>query len=394
MLKKRWVAVVITLVVIGLAICFGLMKAQSGSDLPAEGSGALDTALDTSSYTRFLYDQADLLSPSAEETILLYNANWDDRYNSVVAVVTLESVGTSSLEDAAYDQGADMGLGEGDAVLLIAVAEDSYYVAPGTDFATILTNQAVDELESRLNSAPNYESAVLSFFSGMDTIYQANFGLGNQEVPQGGGYVFFSGYRWLVSLIALLLVLFVILSAIDSARYNAYRRMYYGVPNPPVVFRPIFFWHGPGYGWYQRRWRRPPPPRTPSRRSLLRLRRRGEPGAPGRRHLRGPSLRRRQARRLWRLLWGLPGRGLRRGPERRLRGRPVRRFRRRQPRRRLRRPAVTPGYANRINMAVPPGRPCFLPSTSFLHICLVCCVLERRGSPCLMSSWWWRTSPA
>ena len=75
MLKKRWVAVVITLVVIGLAICFGLMKAQSGSDLPAEGSGALDTALDTSSYTRFLYDQADLLSPSAEETILLYNAN-------------------------------------------------------------------------------------------------------------------------------------------------------------------------------------------------------------------------------------------------------------------------------------------------------------------------------
>lgn len=280
MLKKRWVAVVITLVVIGLAICFGLMKAQSGSDLPAEGSGALDTALDTSSYTRFLYDQADLLSPSAEETILLYNANWDDRYNSVVAVVTLESVGTSSLEDAAYDQGADMGLGEGDAVLLIAVAEDSYYVAPGTDFATILTNQAVDELESRLNSAPNYESAVLSFFSGMDTIYQANFGLGNQEVPQGGGYVFFSGYRWLVSLIALLMVLFVILSAIDSARYNAYRRMYYGVPNPPVVFRPIFFWHGPGYGWYQRRWRRPPPPPPRGPRG---------PGGPGGPRPGGPS---------------------------------------------------------------------------------------------------------
>ena len=263
MLKKRWVAVVITLVVIGLAICFGLMKAQSGSDLPAEGSGALDTALDTSSYTRFLYDQADLLSPSAEETILLYNANWDDRYNSVVAVVTLESVGTSSLEDAAYDQGADMGLGEGDAVLLIAVAEDSYYVAPGNDFATILTNQAVDDLESRLNSASDYEGAVLSFFAGMDAVYQANFGLGNDEVPQsgGGGYVpFFVRFRWAVALVFLLIVLFVLLSAIDSARYNAYRRRYYGVPDPPVVFRPIFFWHGPRYGWYQRRWRRPPPP--------------------------------------------------------------------------------------------------------------------------------------
>ena len=261
MLKKRWVAVVIVLVVIGLAICIGLMKAQSGPTQSDGTSGDLDTAVDTSSYTRFLYDQADLLSPSAEETILLYNANWDDRYNSVVAVVTLESAGGSSLEDAAYDQGADMGLGEGDAVLLIAKAEDSYYVAPGTDFATILTNQAVDDLESRLNSASDYEGAVLSFFAGMDAVYQANFGLGNQEVPRGGGgYVLFSGYRWAISLVALLLVLFVVLSAIDSARYNAYRRRYYGVPDPPVVFRPIFFWHGPRYGWYQRRWRRPPPP--------------------------------------------------------------------------------------------------------------------------------------
>ena len=49
-----------------------------------------------------------------------------------------------------------MGLGEGDAVLLIAVAEDSYYVAPGNDFATILTNQAVDDLESRFSSASGY----------------------------------------------------------------------------------------------------------------------------------------------------------------------------------------------------------------------------------------------
>ena len=139
-LKKRWVAVVITVIVIALAICFGLMKAGSGrgEDLPAQGAG-LDTSLDTGYYTRFLYDQADLLSPQAEETILLYDANWDHRYNSVVAVVTLESAGGASLEDAAYDQGAGMGLGEGDAVLLIAAAEDSYYVAPGNDFATILT---------------------------------------------------------------------------------------------------------------------------------------------------------------------------------------------------------------------------------------------------------------
>lgn len=50
---------------------------------------------------------------------------------------------------------------------------------------------------------------------------------------------------------------------IDSARYTAYRQRYYGVVNPPYVFRPILFWHGPSYGWYRRRWRQPPPPPPP-----------------------------------------------------------------------------------------------------------------------------------
>ncbi len=72
-------------------------------------------------------------------------------------------------------------------------------MAPGSEFATILTDQAVDELESRLSSASgNYDAAVLSFFSAMEPVYQANFGLGNAGVPQGGGYVPFAGLRWLV----------------------------------------------------------------------------------------------------------------------------------------------------------------------------------------------------
>ena len=262
MLKKRWVAVVILLLVIALSICIGLMKAPVGADQPAVDSAqSLDTGLDTQSYTRFLYDKADLLSAQAEETICLYNANWDYRYNSVVAVVTVESTDGASLEDAAYDQGADMGLGEGDAVLLISVADNNYYLAAGNDFSTILTNQAVDDLQGRLESGSDYQSGILSFYAGMDQVYQANFGLGN-AAQQGGGdyYVSYGGYSWIFSLVVLLLVLYLILSAIDSARYSAYRRMYYGVPNPPVVFRPIFFWHGPRYGWYQRRWHRPPPP--------------------------------------------------------------------------------------------------------------------------------------
>ena len=91
MLKKRWVAVVILLLVIALSICIGLMKAPTGTGQPAvDQAQSLDTGLDTQSYTRFLYDKADLLSAQAEETICLYNANWDYRYNSVVDIQTLQ----------------------------------------------------------------------------------------------------------------------------------------------------------------------------------------------------------------------------------------------------------------------------------------------------------------
>lgn len=64
-------------------------------------------------------------------------------------------------------------------------------------------------------------------------------------------------------LVILLAIVLVAATLIDSARYTAYRQRYYGVVNPPYVFRPILFWHGPSYGWYRRRWRQPPPPPPP-----------------------------------------------------------------------------------------------------------------------------------
>lgn len=62
-----------------------------------------------------------------------------------------------------------------------------------------------------------------------------------------------------ISLLVLLVAALMVLSAIDRARYNSYRARFYGVASPPYVFRPILFWHGPGYGWYRRHWHRPPP---------------------------------------------------------------------------------------------------------------------------------------
>ena len=66
-----------------------------------------------------------------------------------------------------------------------------------------------------------------------------------------------ASHKFLVPVVVIVLI---VATIADQYRYNDYRRRYYGVPNPPVTFRPILFWHGPRWGWYRRRWYAPPPP--------------------------------------------------------------------------------------------------------------------------------------
>lgn len=262
--QKTWVAWLLTAVMIAAAVGIGLSKNyERVPDTPAPGPGTgLDTTLSTSGYSKYIWDNAGILSAATEKKISLYNANWDFRYNSVVAIVTTDS--TSNLEDFAWDQGVDMGLGEGDAVLAISARDEDWFVAPGDDFSTILTNKAVQTLEKALSGDLNDET-ILVFYEQLNQIYLDNFGLGNAQTGGDYYYTHDSGdtAAGVVMLVFVLIALVVIISAIDRTRYNTYRARYYGVASPPVMFRPIFFWHGPGTGWYRRHWRQPPPPPPP-----------------------------------------------------------------------------------------------------------------------------------
>ena len=263
-LQKTWVAWLLTIVMIAAAIGIGQTKGGGsvGTPIP-EPSAGLDTTLSTQSVQKFLWDDAGILSAATEKQINLYNANWDYRYNSVVAIVTTNNPG-SSLEDFAWEQGVDMGLGEGDAVIAISARDEDYYVAPGDDFSTILTNKVVSELEDILSGGLN-DKTVLAFYEALNEVYQANFGLGNGET----GYYEQPGISYagrgssaagIMLLVVIVIAIVLVVNAIDRMRYNTYRQRYYGVLNPPVIFRPIFFWHGPGSAWYRRNWRQPPPP--------------------------------------------------------------------------------------------------------------------------------------
>ena len=261
--KKSYAAGwVILLLAIAAAMILGQLRKPPKGVTQTPGTG-LDTKLDTTYYEQFIYDKADVLDSDTEDLLALYNANWDYRYNSMVAFFSVEELpaGAVDAEDYAYALSEDYSLGNGDALLLVVEDADEFQFVWGSDFDGIMNGKALDSLGEAM-STKDWDHDVSAFYSALNTIYQDNFGLGNAGMAEPDYGSYHSG-AWILYLVLFLVILFAVLSAIDRSRYNAYRAQYYGVVNPPVVFRPIFFWHGPRYGWYTRHWHRPPPPPPP-----------------------------------------------------------------------------------------------------------------------------------
>lgn len=258
-LKKRWVAVLLAILMIAAAVAIGRWK--SGPVQPPHSATAeLDTTLATQAYETWIWDEAEVLSDRTEQWICTYNANWDSRYSSLVAIAAVEQV-EGDLADYAYDLGNEIGLGENDAILVMDIGNRDVWLATGTRFADLLdSGQVTNLLDDYLYDdfmARDYDNGVLSLYAALNEVYVAAYGA-EQSAPQ-------VRVNWAVTNVAVwavivLVLLLVVCSFIDNVRYAAYHRRYYGMGTPPVVFRPILFWHGPGYGWYRRRWNRPPPP--------------------------------------------------------------------------------------------------------------------------------------
>lgn len=253
--QNRAVAIVIALAMAAGGVFLG-SNHSTAPEAPTTGNYALDTSLSTAAYeSRWIRDDAGVLSPSEERQIALYQANWDDRYQSCVGVVTMKTV-NGDLEDAAYTLGEAADLGSSDALLLLETSTGSAFLAPGPDFADYILGDS--QISSYLNrylyedvQKGSYGDGVLKLFNAVNERYVD--ALAAQESHSSGG----SAASAIFLLVVLLVVVLLVCSAIDKARYNLYRERYYGVVNPPYTYRPLLFWHGPGFGWYRRNWTRP-----------------------------------------------------------------------------------------------------------------------------------------
>ena len=317
-LKEPQVAVILMFAFILAAIGIGQMRHQPSSGIKP-GQGTTQT-VDITVYYKWIWDDANVLSDATEHKICQYNEDWDYRYNSVVGVVTTNSAG--DLEEFAWGQGIDMGMGEGDALLAISVKDNDWFVAPGEDFSTILTNRAVSELEAILSGDLN-DKTVLAFYAQLDKIYKENFGMGNAQSNTGYEHTPYNPPRQssqagtVVAVITLLLVVIVVINIIDRTRYNSYRRQYYGVVDPPYPVRvgqaslapassSAASWPSRPWIWrWSPAWRAPAWRRSFSaqRRQLQRIWRHGQQRPPWWRYIWWPALWQQPFGRVWRQLW-------------------------------------------------------------------------------------------
>ena len=253
-LKKQGVAWAIAIIMILAAIGIGL--ARGGSSPSASAPTGLDTSLSTGAYEKWVGDPNYVLSDAEYEQICLYNANWDYRYGSIIVVELLEDIPAQGLVDYVYDRAYEFELGSYDGYLAIVPDEMEAYLAVGDGYP--LTDSQITVYMNQYLYDPvmsgDVGGGVLALFAAINDYYVEHYEAGDVYYVDDGVFAAIFG------LIVLVVIVFAILSAIDQARYTAYRTRYYGVVNPPYLYRPILFWHAPGSRWYRRHWHRPPPP--------------------------------------------------------------------------------------------------------------------------------------
>lgn len=238
--QKRGFGVVVLAAAIALASVWGLTRPV---DPTPEGGKTLDTSLPTAAMEAYILDEAKLLSDRTEQSLAIYNANWDEDYRAIISVVSVAS--SADLEETAWDYAERLQLGEDDAILVLAKQEQTYYLlASGGfyDFFSDLPASFVDSCMAGDVKGRDYDAAVLNLFA------ETHVELSERYADSGDG----ANFALFLFLILVLVVVWVI---VDKIRYDRYRRRYLapGMGTPTVTYYPVF-WGRP---------RRPRPPRPP-----------------------------------------------------------------------------------------------------------------------------------
>ena len=255
--KKRGVALAVLVVAIVGAVFIG--QSRKAGFIAKE-----PTALADVKYQSWICDEAGLLSETTKQTILDYNASWDQKYYAIVAVASIDHLTGWDGQTYAAKLGEAWGLGRNDMILLL-VKDGDWQVYCGDDVGYAMTDTQQSKLRQAIETtyySGDFDGAVTAFFRQADVFYaQARLDSGDSY---GGGWdapsapaAAQSGGTSLGAVLMLIICIFVVWMVLDGLRYSRYRRRYI-VGAPVNVVRPVYypiFWG--------RQYAPPRPPRGP-----------------------------------------------------------------------------------------------------------------------------------
>lgn len=247
--QKRGFGIAVLIAAIVLSSVWGLTRPVTPT--PSDGV-ELDTSLSTAAMEKYIVDEAGLLSSRTEQSLAVYNANWDDQLHAIIAVVAVDS--SADPEQTAWDYAENLQLGTDDAILVLAKRQQNYYLLASGGFYDFFDSQPssfVDTCMADDVQDKDYDAAVLSLFA------ETHAALSETYLAESTG----SSGSAMGAFILLLIVLLILWVIVDRIRYNRYRRRSRTIG----VARPYFpvFWGRPRRPSRPKAPRRPKTPRDP-----------------------------------------------------------------------------------------------------------------------------------
>ena len=234
---------------------------------------------------QYVLDSAGVLSDELEQEIIRKNQQLFSDSGAEIAVVAVDFLGGTPIDDYAYDLFISWGIGSQERnnglLLVLAIAEDDYYAMPGYGIEDLFTGSRLqamldDYLEDDF-AAGNYESGVKKFFDAAYTelrnyTYSDDYGADYDGYPmyeESAGSSLFSLIRVIIVIVLVVLLLVVIFAVL-----GAFFRLFSGTRTTTTYFDPTpqyrrrdNFWTGmflgQALGRSRRRPRTPPPPPPP-----------------------------------------------------------------------------------------------------------------------------------
>jgi len=253
-LKKYAVAWAITIVVILASSAFGLAMARADMLSVTPGD--------------WVCDGARVLSEETENLVRGANAAFDQSYSAYVAVATVNNLKGWEPDVYAEELFNRWELYGNDFLLLLDIGGNQSYLYNGSNYTDFDYASYLDGYVNPGFFTGDYDAAVTGLLDGMDHYLSGGSSSGYQGAwdidPGAAGYddsYNRGGHAMevtvIVFLVILVIVLYAVLSSMERSRYRRWYDQYGYMDTPPVVFRPIFFWHRPGSSWWMRQRRRP-----------------------------------------------------------------------------------------------------------------------------------------